>query len=192
MVCLDCWDWCISQSRAVQCIATLTHVPSHSPFMCSVGETKNVSDDFWVRSLFVRRRMFVSDTLSRWVVGLLACASDSRCMLCACACAYVRVCARACVCVCSIVTMFVLFCSCRLLLSHLLTNCWDGGTVHCLPRALYRARIQTTRHTRIRTCTTLCPCLQWSFVQSPTPEPATWDPYLADRRQVVGDLSRRC
>ena len=190
MVCLDCWDWCSSQSRAVQCIATLTHVPSHSLCVQWVKPKMSPMTSGCVHSLCEDVCLLVIHCH----VGSLGCSLVRRIRGACCVRVRVRtcVCVRARVCVCSIVTMFVLFCSCRLLLSHLLTNCWDGGTVHCLPRALYRARIQTTRHTRIRTCTTLCPCLQWSFVQSPTPEPATWDPYLADRRQVVGDLSRRC
>ena len=166
MVCLDCWDWCSSQSRAVQCIATLTHVPSHS--LCV---------------------QWVKPKMSPMTSGCVQSLCKDVCLL-----VMSVVCVCVCACVCNTVTVFlcILNLFCRLLLSHSITSCWDGGTVHCLPRALYRARIQTTRHTRIRTCATLCPCLQWSFVQSPTPEPATWDPYLADRRQVVGDLSRRC
>ena len=72
----------------------------------------------------------------------------------------------------------------------------------CLPRTLHQARIQTTAahtnpHLRPHPTTfpsilTLCLCLQWLFFQPPTPEPANWCPYLADRRQVMGDVSRRC
>ena len=161
--------------------ATLTHV--HSPFMCSVGETKNVSDDFWVRSLFVQRRMLL---VMHCHVGSLGCSLVRR--------------FRGACCVCNTVTVFLFFFRCRLLLSRWLANCWDGGTIHCLPRTLHQALIPTILHTRtphlrsdpVPSIPTLCPCLQWPFVQSRTPEPATWDPYLAGLRQVVGDLIRRC
>ena len=161
--------------------ATLTHV--HYPFMCSVGETKNVSDDFWVRSLFVQRRMLL---VMHCHVGSLGCSLVRR--------------FRGACCVCNTVTVFLFF-SLQIAAFTLANKLlgWRYLSLLASHNCIKLASRQFCTH-EPRTCApipsqvspTLCPCLQWPFVQSPTPEPATWDPYLARRREVVGDLKRRC